>query len=292
VSNRRGRAGHTQRRVGGGATRTRPLQSATRDHRSRTPERSRPVERSRPRLTGPTARARRLGSGDATSSDIASAPSRLVGGVKDSDPKRESGAPTQPDGSTQHKTVTRMERRRAIRRRRARIIWVVCGAFCLLVLLSSFPAHALLRQRSAINSSSAELDRLNAGNKELQSEATELSNPANIAALARSDYDMVSPGETAYDVLPSARTQKESSKGHSSLNQSAIAPGSPESQALLGEAGSAVPATSGSTSSGSTSTGSTPTGSQSTGSGGAGSSGAHSTPGLWGRVLDTLEFWR
>ena len=94
---------------------------------------------------------------------------------------------------------------------------------------------------------------------------------------------MVSPGETAYDVLPSARTQKESSKGHSSLNQSAVAPGSPESQALLGEAGSAAPATS------SSNLGSRGSGSTSTGSGGAV---AHSAPGRRGRVLDTLEFWR
>ena len=178
VSNRRGRAGHTQRRVGGGATRTRPLQSATRDHRSRTPERSRPVERSRPSAHRSDRGARRLGSDAATSSDTGTASSRLVEGVKDSDPKR------QKDASTQNKVVTRMERRRAIRRRRARIIWVVCGAFCLLVLLTSFPAQALLQQRSAINASQSELDRLTAGNKELQSEATELSNPANIAALA------------------------------------------------------------------------------------------------------------
>jgi cell division protein FtsB len=190
--------------------------------------------------------------------------------------------------SAKKKVVTRMERRRVIRRRRSRIIWVVCGAFCLLVLATSFPAHALFRQQSALNSSSAELDRLTAGNKELQSEATELSNPANIAALARSDYGMVSPGEKAYDVLPSAGSQQASSKGHTSLNQGAVAPGSSESQALLGDAGSALLPTSGS---GSGSSGSNSSGSNSSGSGSTGS-GEKATPGLWGRVLDTLEFWR
>jgi cell division protein FtsB len=274
VSNRRGRAGHPQKHVAAGVTRTRPLQSATRDHRSRPTEHSRPIERSRPRLTS-SARARRLESGGEDPSDTQSASARRVAGGKDSPLEQEKVL------STQQKTVTRMERRRSIRRRRARIIWVVCGAFCLLVLATSFPAHALLRQRSAINSSSAELDRLTAGNKELQSEATELSNPANIAALARSDYDMVSPGETAYDVLPSTGSQRASSKGHSSLNQSAVAPGSSESQELLGDTGSSVPPTSSSASN-----------SSGTGSSGTRSSGSQKTPGLWGRVLDTLEFWR
>jgi cell division protein FtsB len=293
MSNRRGRAGHLQRRVAARVVRTRPLPSTTTGHRTRPAERSRSTERSRPRFTG--SRARRLESAAVTSSHTRSPSARLVAGAKDSAPEQEKGL------STQHKTVTRMERRRAIRRRRARIIWVVCGAFCLLVLATSFPAQALLRQRSAINASSAELDRLTAGNKQLQSEATELSNPANIAALARSDYDMVSPGETAYDVLPSVGTEQASSKGHSSLNQSAVAPGSSESQALLGDAGSSVPRTSisssGSGGTGPTATnssGTNPSGTNSTGtnSSGTGSSGAQRTSGLWGRVLDTLEFWR
>ena len=163
------------------------------------------AERSLPRLTGPTRTTRRLGR---------ELRRRLTAGLLLQVGRGSRDRPKgQHEASTKTKLVTRMERRRAIRRRRARIIWAVCGAFCLLVLLTSFPARALLQQRSAINASSAELDRLTAGNKELQSEATELSNPANIAALARNDYDMVSPGETAYDVLPSAGTQKASSKG-------------------------------------------------------------------------------
>ena len=70
---------------------------------------------------------------------------------------------------------TRMERRHAIRRRRSRIVWVVCGAFCLLVLATSFPTEALIRQHDAISSASSELHRLTAGNKSLQRQAQELS---------------------------------------------------------------------------------------------------------------------
>jgi cell division protein FtsB len=180
---------------------------------------------------------------------------------------------------------TRMERRRAIRRRRARIVWVVCGAFCLLVLATSFPAEALIRQHDAISSSSSELDRLTAGNKSLQRQAQDLSNPANIDALARSDYDMVSRGEKAYQVLPTAGSSDPTnlSSGHSVLDQGPVAPGSTESQEIIGDAGSTTP-------SGSQSSSGPGTSGQTDGSRGAGA--PHGTAGLWGRVLDTLEFWR
>jgi cell division protein FtsB len=178
-----------------------------------------------------------------------------------------------------------MERRHAIRRRRSRIVWVACGAFCLLVLATSFPVEALIRQHDAISSASSELDRLTAGNKSLQRQAQELSNPANIDALARSDFDMVSRGEKAYQVLPAAGSSDPTSlsSGHSVLDQGPVAPGSAESQEILGDAGSTTPSSSESSSGPGTS-------GQTNGSQGSGA--PHVTPGLWGRVLDTLEFWR
>jgi cell division protein FtsB len=279
VSNRRGRAGHAQKRGTVGATRTRPLQTGTRDPRSRA------LERSRPRLTAPDVRARRIESHGAqelkgsgakgvarTGSTAKEATARVLAG-------KSSGVGLKD--VTSQKAVTRMERRHAIRRRRARIVWAACGALCLLVLATSFPAQALLRQRSAISSSAAELDRLTAGNKELQLQATELSNPANIASLARSDYDMVSPGEKAYEVLPSTGASQASSQGQSSLDQGPVAPGSAASQALLGDAGSAISTASGLGAA--SSPGSPVSGSPGT---------LHGATGLWGRVLDTLEFWR
>lgn len=176
--------------------------------------------------------------------------------------------------------ATRMERRRAIRRRRARIVWVVCGGFCLLVLGTSFPAQALIRQHDAISSASSELDRLTEGNNALQKQADELANPANIAALARSDYGMVSPGQKAYKVLATGGSPAATSlsSGHSSLDQGPVAPGSTESQDLLAGSGAAsdpVP-----------STGSRTSGHPD------GSGAQHAAAGLWGRVLNSLEFWR
>ncbi len=60
--------------------------------------------------------------------------------------------------------MTRMQRRKAIERRRIRIFSAVCLAFAIVVLATSFPASALLRQRQSISQSSNDLSTLNAQN--------------------------------------------------------------------------------------------------------------------------------
>ena len=185
------------------------------------------------------------------------------------------------------KPTSRIERRRAINRRRAKIVTVACAGFCALVLATSFPLSALLRQHQQISSATGELHALTAANSSLQQEAGDLSQPANVAALARRDYDMVRPGQRAYTILPLPGSSQSSgaSSGHSSLDQGAVAPGSAQSQALLGDDGlngSSSPADSSGSGGDEGSTGS---------QGQAGRS-PKSSPGLWGRVLDTLEFWR
>jgi cell division protein FtsB len=185
------------------------------------------------------------------------------------------------------KPTSRIERRRAISRRRARTVTVACVAFCALVLATSFPVSALLRQHQQISSATGELHALTAANSSLEQEASELSQPANVAALARRDYDLVRPGQKAYTVLPLPGSSQSSaaSSGHSSLDQGPVAPGSEQSQALLGGDGL---------------NGSSPPGDTSGSGGDLGAAGSKtqagnspsSPPGLWGRVLDTLEFWR
>jgi cell division protein FtsB len=179
--------------------------------------------------------------------------------------------------------ASRMERRRAVSRRRARLVTVVCLGFCGLVLATSFPVSALMRQHRQMSAATSELHALSAGNQSLQKQVNALSDPANIATLARRDYDLVRPGQTAYTVLPHSGSPQTSatSSGHSTLDQGPVAPGSSESEALLGGGVS-------------TSTGS------SSGSPGVSSVSGQaqtatppkSTPGLWSRVLGTLEFWR
>jgi cell division protein FtsB len=269
VNNRRGRPGHAQKRtVQKRAVQKRAVQRRTVQGTIPT----RPLQRATP----------------ATPREHSRVPSRTHIGPSGSRTRQHENAA--PEGSETPKATkatvqTRMERRHAIRRRRSRIVWVVCGAFCLLVLATSFPAEALIRQHDAISSASSELDRLTAGNKSLQRQAQELSNPANIDALARSDFDMVSRGEKAYQVLPVAGSPDPTSlsSGHSVLDQGPVAPGSAESQEILGDAGSTTPSSSQSSSGPGTS-------GQANGSRGSGA--PHGTPGLWGRVLNTLEFWR
>lgn len=179
--------------------------------------------------------------------------------------------------------ATRMERRRAVSRRRARLVSVVCLGFCGLVLATSFPVSALMRQHRQMATATSELRSLSVGNESLQKQASVLSDPANIATLARRDYDLVRPGQTAYTVLPHSGSPQTSatSSGHSSLDQGPVAPGSSQSEALLGGGVS--------TSTGSSSGSS---GVPSVSGHGRTASPAKSTPGLWSRVLGTLEFWR
>jgi cell division protein FtsB len=248
--------------------RSRPSQSAG---ASKPRAGARPQVASRTHMTPTAPRASR----DASHS----ARSRPKGGDRKSPAvKRSSGARVPATTQKAPATATRMERRRAVRRRRAVLTWVVCGGLCLLVLATSFPAQALIRQHDAIKSATSELQRLTAGNNSLRRQADELSDPENIAALARSDYGMVSSGEKAYSVLPLAGSAVPTSvsSGHSVLDQGPVAPGSDESQALLGDAPSGSGASS----------------SSGTGSSGSKTAGANHTPGLWNRVLDTLEFWR
>ena len=58
--------------------------------------------------------------------------------------------------------MTRMERRKAIERRRIRILTLACLAFAVVVLATSFPAAALFRQRQSISQASSDLSTLNA----------------------------------------------------------------------------------------------------------------------------------
>jgi len=204
--------------------------------------------------------------------------------VIQSPPASDKPAPVSPEKQAPERAQTppraapksRVERRRAVRRRQTRLLFVICLAFSALVIATSFPATALVRQHNAIASEKAQLAGLTAGNKALRSQAAELLEPANVDALARRDYDMVQRGEQAYTVLPSSGSSNSSaaSTSQNSLNQGVVAPGSSESQDLTGvSSGSARDLAGGGTE--------------------AGSAGGHTgvVPDLWNRVMDTLEFW-
>jgi cell division protein FtsB len=173
--------------------------------------------------------------------------------------------------------LSRVDRRRAIRRRQTRIVTVVCVGFCILVLATSFPAAALLRQRHDLSTASSELSTLNSQIRSLQSQDEELSQPQNIAAIARRDYGMVRPGQTAYRILPTSSQESSNESLSGNLDQGPVMPGSAQSLALDG-AGPGL--------------GQQPLTTPGVTSGSPAIRSGSATPGLWSRVLGTLEFWR
>ena len=159
--------------------------------------------------------------------------------------------------------------------RRPRNLVIAAVVFALVVLATGMPVSALLSQRHQLSSSASELSRLRTENTSLRDEARQLNNPASVGALARTNYGLVPNGDKAYDILPASGSSATAgtSSGHVPLNGPPVVPGSSQSEALLGL--SAGNPTSSSTLSGSSNATHTP-----------------AVPGLWGRVRNTLEFWR
>lgn len=76
----------------------------------------------------------------------------------------------------------------------------------LVILLASFyavfPIGTYMEQRSAMAAAQAELATLYLENEQLRSRIEVLSDPVEIERLARSEYNLVFPGEEAYAILP------------------------------------------------------------------------------------------
>jgi hypothetical protein len=156
-----------------------------------------------------------------------------------------------------------------------------------LVVAAWFPASALLHQRQAISSTAAQLTQLRQQDQALHAEQQRLKDPAEVARLARQQYQLVSPGQRAYQVLPP----------NGSSNQTTPFAGDPGVQPAVDPSSTQeLPAGSGTSS---TTTTTAPAGSTAAGSTtvptAAGTSGAAhpSTPqSFTQRILATLEFWR
>ncbi|HEX4217019.1 MAG TPA: septum formation initiator family protein [Acidimicrobiales bacterium] len=172
--------------------------------------------------------------------------------------------------------------------RRRRFILVVSAAFAALVLGTSFPASGLLSEHRQIAATDAALHRLKSENTALAQEKQQLNSKAEIHRLARQDYQLVDPGQTAYNVLPP--------NSQSSKNSSSSVIGDPGNKPLVAPANAAgmspdpgAPTTS--TTSPSSSAGQVPS---SSGSGTATPTTQPSSAsgGFWTRTLRSLEFWR
>jgi cell division protein FtsB len=177
------------------------------------------------------------------------------------------------------------------RANRHRVPVAVAALFAVVVLAIGFPWSALLSQHHQLSAAAAQLDQLRQQNRSLTEQQHELNSKTAIERLARQDYQLVSPGQTLYDVLPAGSHTATTEAGSSSM-------GDPGANALVSP--SDAPDMSPQTGLPHTLSGGTGSTSAPVGSGAAGSKSAASrtsTPtarssSFWSRVADSLEFWK
>ena len=149
---------------------------------------------------------------------------------------------------------------------------VVSGVAAAIILVAWFPAGALIDQRHTLSSTASTLSHLRAENAALRAESKNLSTPSEIARIARQQFQLIVPGEQAYQVLPPPGTPDGSTDPYSG-DPGSSTPVSPSAAPELPPGAVA--------------------GDQTTA---AGTKTHHAStaasPGLFGRLLRTLEFWR
>jgi cell division protein FtsB len=143
------------------------------------------------------------------------------------------------------------------------------------VLFAWFPAGSLLDQRSDLAGTEAQLAALHRQDAALAQEQKNLSDAAEIGRIAREQYQLVSPGQQAYEVLPPS---------------GAAAAGTPYA-GDPGSDGPVAPSAAAELPPGGVTTTTTPSTAVARSSH-APSTSAPSNPGLLSRMLHSLEFWR
>jgi hypothetical protein len=149
------------------------------------------------------------------------------------------------------------------------------------ILFAWFPAGSILAQRSTLHGTQAELNALHAQDSALAQESKNLSDAGEIGRIAREQYQLVSPGQQSYEVLPPS---------------GATAAGTP----YAGDPGSDGPVTPSATpelppggvTTTTTTTTTTPTSSHQHAAGTQPDTTPPSSGGFGSRVLHALEFWR
>jgi hypothetical protein len=155
----------------------------------------------------------------------------------------------------------------------------------LAILGAWFPANALYHQHATLASTETQLKVLHQQDNALAQEKKNLSNATEIARIAREQYQLVSPGQRAFEVLPPSGSPRKSSpySGDPALS----GPVAPSSASVL-------PPDSATTTTTTTTAGTAgaPTTSTAAGHVQSKTSSAASSGGFFGRMLNSLEFWR
>jgi cell division protein FtsB len=166
--------------------------------------------------------------------------------------------------------------------RRARLAFVGAIVVSAIVIFAWFPAGSLLSQHSDLHGTEAEISALHAQDAALAQENKNLSDAGEIGRIAREQYQLVSPGQQAYEVLPPS---------------GATATGA----AYAGDPGSVGPVTpsatpelppGGVTTTTTTEPGSTPAATHAAASDSHPAAPSTSSGGFASRLLNALEFWR
>jgi cell division protein FtsB len=106
------------------------------------------------------------------------------------------------DASRSAATLTRMERRQIQERRRTRTMVIGSALLAILVLVAWFPGGPLLQQHAALAATDSAFGTLQREDAALASEQKNLNSPSEIERIARQQYDLVLPGQAAFQVLP------------------------------------------------------------------------------------------
>lgn len=85
---------------------------------------------------------------------------------------------------------------------RSRLILLGAVVVAAVVLFAWFPAGSLLNQRSNLTDTEAQLAALKKQDAALAQEKKNLSDASEIGRIARAQYQLVSPSQQAYEVLP------------------------------------------------------------------------------------------
>ncbi len=272
--------------------------------RTRTPAQSgeanrRPTDKSRPTSAGSSeAKARRfsLPLVGRTSGESESGPktgATTPAGTSASEPSRHHSfsrkAPATKATANQKKAA-KPKSQVTPQERRQRIPLVLAAVFAAAVLATSFPLSPLLSQHHQLASASSQLQQVQRVNRALTQQQHALDSNVADNQLARSNYQMVTPGQTLYDVLPPSNSAGATTPG------SAIS-GDPGSQPLVAPSHAPdlspqpglpqpIPTSAAGSSDGTTAAKS----GTSTASSGPIVPPAPTT--FWGRVSDTLQFWK
>jgi cell division protein FtsB len=158
---------------------------------------------------------------------------------------------------------------------------VLAALVAVVILVVGFPASTLWAQHGQLAAASAQLSGLQHQNGMLTEQEHQLSSNAEIARLARQDYQLIPKGQTLFDILPPAGTGSTTTDPATTgdpADQPLVAPSDAPSMSPDPGLPPSVAATSPQTDQGGRS-GAAP--------------GSPATPSsFWSRVSDTLEFWK